>query len=834
MKKLPTLAFFLLSLLVSCSFSSSLSLAQNQTSTVAARLAYEGQFINCEEEAYLIRCLTPECDDYSEIYWDEPHGNEQGYYYFVFYNVPYGEYAVHIKGCDHAKGRTLLTTGETRIIVDQPDEFEDIIVIETEPCSCESTSPPLPTTPPSLPPDFFPPNSLVCTPDLVGDQDSRPYYNIPTERACDLCNLTGLLCPSCATSFTIHDTVDYRRGDGTPEPPHCVETPWEGTVVINPTETKIPFVGKKGEEDEQKYLADYFEGTNEYYKNYSHYWKDWINYAGVWRKLSPMGYQNILKKQMVERALATTDIQEKGVHDYQLNYIGRLCWDAPFWLEAVNFVLRQIAGALSITLPDVTNFCLFEDLQNHPEQWALIQLFTKGKLDIPFVQEKYNQGVVEPLSKLDGHFPPDPFEEDYLEKWDAWKKSDGGKWYKLWQVVPMFSREDTPGQIAPYLGYKSKDEPKFIPPEVEKVPHVARLYEATQEVQMMLTPFYQEDLQFSQNKSRSTFASSETFQPIIANPTEENISGEKTLLAQGDPCKECPKLSIANPGISNGMVYYTYQLCHGCPGVIGDVFVGPCGNVTQMHNIPPPCFSTTHPSIAPPVPISCPGTANICIAFKCDGCSGCPGTWQSESCQVTVDESCNITDTTCGAVPVEPPVCGVSGPMPVMECEMEAITDPNENDDLCCDPISIDLHAVDAFQNPEYDKCREEGITCNPPGCTPGVDCISCHDPCDELVEQSVNRRFGINLLHPYLTDIWEQTGLADTAGIFNIFRPAKIAEFGEIDASSEILYTQLGFDSIAPSIGKFYFNYLGGVQLAKEWLIRALMPLKSDIEIVQ
>lgn len=817
-KLLPTSVFFFL--LVSCPFSPSLSLAQNQTSTVAARLAYEGQFINCEEEAYLIRCLTPECDDYSEIYWDEPHGNEQGYYYFVFYNVPYGEYAVHIKGCDHAKRKTLLTTGETRIIVDQPDELKDVVVVETEPCLCE---PPPPPVDPGVPPGFFPSGSLTCTPDLVGDQDSRPYYNIPSNRACDLCNLTGLFCPSCATSFTVHDTVTYTRGDGTPEPPHCVETLWGGTVKIDPTETKIPFVGKKGEESEEKYLADYFEGTNEYYtnadKNYPMYWRDWINYAGVWRKLSPMAYQDQLKKQMVERALVTSDVRPEGVHNYQLEYTGRICWDLPLLMDALIAYAESrgipLVGPFIKFVYERSSYCVFEG--SRFDIWltkkAIDAFNLISQLDITYFHYVDASGK---LTSLEGHYPPDPFEEDYAEKWNEWKKSDGGKWYKLWQVVPMFSHEDTPGQISPYLGYKSNDEPKFIPPNVEKVPHVARLYEASREVNNMLLP-YQEGGSVVQKKT----------EPIIAS-AQENVLGEKTLLAQGDPCKQCPKLSIANPGISNGMVYYTYQLCHDCPGVIGDVFVGPCGGASQMHNIPPPCFSTTHPAIAPPIPVSCPGTANICITFKCDGCPGCPGTWEKESCQVTVDESCNITDTTCGAVPVEPPVCGVSGPMPVMECEKEAITDTNDNDELCCDPININLRVVDAFENPEYDKCREEGITCNPPGCIEGEPGCRCHDPCDELVEQSVNRRFGINLLHPYLTDIWEQTGLAETAGLFNFFRPEdeNIPNFREIDASSEITYSYPG--GVSPPIGKFYFNYLGGVQLAKEWVTRALMPWKE------
>lgn len=567
----------------------------------------------------------------------------------------------------------------------------------------------------------FPPDSLVCTPDLVGDRDSRPYYNIPIERACDLCNLTGLFCPSCATSLTVHYTVDYRRGDGTPEPPHCVETSWGGTVTIDPTETKIPFVGKKGEESEEKYLADYFEGTSEYYEDYPMYWRDWINYAGVWRKLSPMEYQNQLKEKMVERAEETIEqnIHEGGVHNYRLEYKGRLCWDFPFLGEVFLAIARRVGlsqipgiGHIIDFIYKRTNYCIFEG--EFPgvsaTKWVIDTFNGLSPVDISIKMHTTDENAT--LTALDGHFPPDPDEEDYAEKWNAWKES---KWGKLWVVVPMFSHEDTPGQIAPYLGYKSKDEPQSISSEVEKVPHVARLYEATQEVQNMLVPSYQEDLQFTQNKTEPTIELSEVSQPTIASPGEENVLGEKILLAQ-DPMVD------------------------------------------------------------------------------------------------------------------EPLVCGISGPMPVPECEQEAITDFNENDELCCDLISIGLHAVDAFENPGYEKCREEGITCRPPGCTPGEPGCICYDPCNEIVEQSVNRRFGINLLHPYLTDIWYQTGLAETAGLFNIFRPEdeKTPKFREIDASSEIVYTQSGFDAIEPSIGKFYFNYLGGVQLAKEWVTRALRPWKE------
>lgn len=665
---------------------------------------------------------------------------------------------------------------------------------------------------------IFAPPTLTCTPSTGGDLDSRP---VP----CDACNLASSFCSSCATTFTVFDTVEYKRGDGTEEEPYCVERDWGGIVSIDPSNTTIPFVGKKEQEDEQKYLADYFEGTNEYYTNFGAYFTEWINHSGVLRKLTPMEYQNKLKKEMVKRAVDTIarNVHEGGIHDYELRYVGRRCWDAPFWLD---FVLTTVGkmGLPTDKIMELVHYCVFED---NALAFGLANL-------IPSQYRRDSSGVSDKkLTDLAGHFPPDPSEEDYVEKWKEWKESDGGKWYRLWTVVPLVSREDTPGNIMPYLGFKSKDNFTVINPDalIEKLPHVARLYEATQEVQGMLLPAWDEDLMFAQKKT----------QPVIASAKEnilgEKILGEKTLLAQGETCQECPELSIANPGVSNGMVHYTYQLCLSCPdqGMRGDVFVGPCGGASQMHNIPPPCFSTNHPAIAPPVPISCPGTANICITFKCDGCPGCPGTWQSESCQVTVDENCEITETNCGAAIELPSVCGISGPIPVPDCEMPATTDPNENDKICGKEILIELKAQDAFENWEKPKCEAEGITCKSIlDCIPTAtnDCQICKNPCDEIITKEVDRRIGIDLSHPYLTKIWEQTGLVDANGLFNFFRPAEIPEFRELDAASEINYSYHG--GAVPPIGRFYYNYLGGVQLAKEWVVETLMPQKEEKSLLE
>lgn len=770
-------------------------------------------------------------------YWGTPQGDASGYWYFTFNNIPYGTYIVHIEGCDNENKVRRLTTGEDQISVNQPEAtFGPITLVWQEWCSCGPTPSPTPSPSPSpspgLPPDFFPSGSLTCTPDLVGDQDSRPYYNIPTERACDLCNLTGLFCPSCATSFTVFDEVKWQwkerdlvcEGEGNPD---WKITPWEGTITIDPTQAKIPFVGKKGEESEQKYLADYFEGTSEYYEDYPMYWKDWIDYAGVWRKLSPMGYQDILKKQMVERALATSDVQPEGVHHYQLEYRGRICWDLPLLMDAL------LAFAQSRNIPGIdrlinaavnrASYCIFEG--STPGVWAAktaIDFFNDhSPLDITYF---HTTNASDKITVLEGHYPPDPSEEDYLEKWNEWRESE---WGRLWTVVPMFSHEDTPGEITPYLGSKPLDVFTINNPEaqVEKVPHVARLYESTQEVNNLLLPYVEEN-GITQKKS----------EPIIAS-AEKNVLGEKSFIAQAGSLSTGFSISLSPKGGNQ------YDLCWSVSGHAS----GACnycdwGYCIQPYGfceprLPRHCWAG-NPTLncnmgsAHPLSITANPGDTVCATLNissgvCGGpcCDPDPrqGFSKTACCQILEDGT-----PTCGEGPVEPPLCGLPEALPVNQCEMLAITDPNPNDDLCCEPINITLEAVDMFNDYPYTPCVYGCECCEPekpPGCV--LPCL-CNPECNTWEYRTVNREIGINLLHPYLTEIWEQTGLAETAGLFNIFRPAKITEFREIDASSEITYTQSGFDSIAPSIGKFYFNYLGGVQLAKEWVTRALMPWKE------
>lgn len=579
--------------------------------------------------------------------------------------------------------------------------------------------------------------TLTCTPSNPGNPDSRP---VP----CDPCNQTDLLTSSCASTFTVHDGVSYLRGDVDFWCPDenskpWLERTWEGLITIDPSQTTIPFVGKKGGEDEEKYLADYFEGTDKYYADYQDPTQI-ISHSGVFRKLAPKSYQDELKRQIVWRAINTAAgmLREGGIHDYLVTHNG----------ESAR------------------------------------------------------------LSGFVDHFPPYENEENYQEKYEAWKKSEGGKWYKLWAAVPMFSREDTPGWINPYLGSRPLDQFEILDPEaqIEKVPHVARLYEITQKIQDIVSPFIPGTAQ-TQSKTASLFAST----------ARENVLGGQVLQAQyGEPSFSAYGYCTRTDGsyTVNLTVNFTLPSKHSCRDINVEIksptyWQHTCPNERACGGLVVTPFT---------VPGQPGGGINVTYAVKAHGVNGPAGSPWTPNVEMNDSFAIQFTEDSCiiagGPMP-EPPGCGLRAPMPVNACEKEAITDSNPNDDLCCSPINIALSATDQFENTDYIPCGVE-IKCNP---VTGI----CRDACEQTRSHAVNRKVGITLLHPYLAEIWEQTAEAVT-GFFNIFRPENVPEFASTDAASDILY---GYQpgSVSPSSGQFYFPFLGGIQLAKEWVLQTLNP---------
>lgn len=713
---------------------------------------------------------------------------------------------------------------------------------------------PYPSPGPSPSPGPNPYPSLTCDPNFCPtgswwadfwnrcDRDSRPAKDDRRDK-CNICNLTNLKTLSCAESFTVFDEVKWQRKerDLVCEGDDWKITPWDGTVIVDPSQTTIPFVGKKGNEEEKLYLADYFEGTHDYYRTYPLFGglihgvssTFLTNFQGVLRKLTPMGYQDTLKKEMVQRAQNTSagPPQENGVHDYQLNYVKRLCWDAPLWAE----VLKTIAEKLGLDIPEITHYCLFR-----------FNLFDDGLIEaVKIALDEFNSRF--PLFKIPYFYqeeaeswladlvpPPEPSEENYVEKWNVWKESE---WGRLWEVAPMVSREDTPGDILPYLGRKRDDKFEILNPEaqIEKVPHVARLYETSQEINKIMTPLWQ----------KGGTAQKETG-TIIAS-AEENVLGEKVYLAQAASCSRvCPPdiQFWGLPPAAPGEYSFNSQFCVPCSN---------CNGVSHLKNLRisdsggnggwaadsggaetqcPRYHDTTWGTGYSPSRVRMDVGSTFAVSISWEKATtlsptGCCVDGGSGSCAIKLiqDAQGNYQwETTCGVFPSPPPACGLAEPLPVYPCQLPAITDTNPNDDLCCEPININLEAKDMFNDYPYTPCD---YSCGPTGTD------LCNPECNTWEYRTVNRKIGINLLHPYLSEIWNQTTNSETFGIFNYFRPASIPEFSDIDAASQINYSYDDTSdpkggSVTPETGKFYYPYLGGVQLAKQWLIQALTPYKE------
>jgi len=333
-------------------------------------------------------------------------------------------------------------------------------------------------------PKFFPVLAKVeieenfCSKEVEEGRTSRP-----TE--CYVCNQNDLLTPSCATSIKITTGKDYGPLKGGPD----FRIEWDGTVSVTPINLdpndqnlKIPFVGMKGQEDENSYLADYFEGTNEYYRNYGNQ-TTLTNYQGILRKLTPLEYQNQLKKQLIARVPKEEEIvEENPINDYKVFYTGRFCWDTPFWMDAGRFVFNEILDLtlnsvvntithtlkdifidrpiawinktfktkiaeikdkeirVDLELPDIGHYCLYEDkdssgtigylivkginFSHRIKLLGQIQDFLEGASKIPgLVHFSSKKTIEQPLSAITiEHQPPSPNDEQYKDNFPKYRE----------------------------------------------------------------------------------------------------------------------------------------------------------------------------------------------------------------------------------------------------------------------------------------------------------------------------------------------------------------------------------------------------------------------------
>lgn len=631
-------------------------------------------------------------------------------------------------------------------------------------------------------------------------EDQKTSRPVP----CEKCN-QGPLTNSCATSFTVTDKIWYKTNEGANcslENSGCwVTKDWGGTITVDPSSTEIPFVGKKGEEDENKYLADYFEGTGFYYSPpYDLSKKEDIERVfkegGVWRKLATKEMQDQMKKAMVQRVydskrgVLTTGI----VRDYLVSY-----------------------------KDDSAKISEFRD-----------------------------------------HLPPPDADPTYNE----WLTS---KWGKLWPAVPMFSREDTQGQILAYLGQRPGMDQPLIPDsetskenQIEKVPHLARLFEVTRAINQLLLPAAQS----AQSQTQGQISTTAEKQSVLLASTEGSSSNNngKVLLAQDTCSRTCNAnlefldLPAANPGV------YTFKSrfcipCNDCSGishlknfVVSDS-AGASGSLsdTQGYELQcPTTYDTDWGTGYSPKQVTMNLGSTFTVSLNWSKASSrssknCCVDGGSASCTIKLAQNGSgqyVWESGCGIAPPPPPTCNMPPAKTVPECQKTSISDTG--DTLCCGPINLKLQAKDSIKDNEacaasfdLDGClRACGWTPNPDPELPPPDetCMKdCYDRASNYNREKsadVSRKVGVSLYHPYLTEIW-QNSTESIKGFFNLFRPEQIPTFGEKDASSKINY---GYTCSGPKCeskissgqGDFYYPYLGGIQEAKNWVVQTLTSGKG------
>lgn len=196
----------------------------------------------------------------------------------------------------------------------------------------------------------------------------------------------------------------------------------------------------KFEQKAKRYLADYLEGRA-YYEinpeiqnpNFDQQ-RQIFSRLGVFRKLTPSTYQDKLKRVLIKRANG----------DYSS-------------LSQLQEIYGFKPSSIKINPKTPVSYLTLSDFYDH---WAPLP-------------EEYQTW------------------EEYERAFDNWAncnpdKTDCSLWYTLWAYIPVFTREDSVGQITAYDEPGQTSEPKTITKVYH--PHLARTYETVSSLATLLSP----------------------------------------------------------------------------------------------------------------------------------------------------------------------------------------------------------------------------------------------------------------------------------------------------------------------------------------------------------
>ncbi|NMB57171.1 hypothetical protein GYA19_04545 [Candidatus Beckwithbacteria bacterium] len=656
--------------------------------------------------------------------------------------------------------------------------------------------------------------------------DSLPPEGVLRPSPCEDCSLAVKEpTQSCATQPTLSKKFKWECGE---EDDRCnasdyiyYDTWWANFKIDTKNTTYVPFAGYRDitnveskanrSPDMNNYLRTYFEGTSLYDREDRTTKYDPTNLTdqqnliweqGVFRKLAPVEIQDGLRKKMIK----------KGYNYYICDCQKNNCENG-------------------------------EAICHYMSEWNQQAFAYNGRSGRFPPEIKYEECQASD-SSTEYHSCINRVEAKYMELLKKYLNTDYGK---LWAYIPMFSREDAPGivtmtieHIPGTLGEAGTTPTKSTYQYPMSFPHLAGVYESTQELFKLLTPFDKQqsivDSQNSTSLNQSSNLGGIDNEVLLAQANTQSDSQEVKLLAEQPQnssstttpptwYKNSLRISKNNDGDyywnaklekntefpnsgAYDMAHFHYTVTVNGIEVLKVVNSGESvsGGINQSGKIPDGIVK--------------PGEKVLIQMSITEGTQWGQAT-KEDLVPKTFTQECEIgkggeilTETCVAPPPIPEPTPGPctpngSGINKVCEAE-DPIKDINPNDEVCCN-----VNARAYIKN--YRIAIPEGVYQSMDHCCPpkyvGDNCPR------QGGTVTMTRQIEVRLKIPYLEKIYQYTTDKET-GFFNIFRPhSEIKSFPKNDAKTGIKYviTAAGGENSDAAVLGITTNFLAQAQDSSE-----------------
>lgn len=586
---------------------------------------------------------------------------------------------------------------------------------------------------------------------------------------------------------------------------------------------------------------------------------------GIWLKYASYGTNFSLDTRDTDVPFAgyhkmVTDKKDNSLnlHYYLADYIGgtALYDEEPYNPLKPKQVTKMIneAGVFRKLAPLEVQDKLRADMILSGHNYEI----TNGKI-IKQMMDWWPEYPLPPKPYPAGHFPPLKSNPLYLPLYSAWLTTE---WGRLWQRIPLFTREDSPGKITltieHYPGelYSANEAGKNKSPYSAEFPmafpHLARLHDSSQVLQQMLVPRTHDNKQTTENKPENLAGK------ILLAQAKTN--SQFPLLAQGDTPEEGnPPVSfelvivgdLESIGGGNYKIPYEVKVHSNRPdrGMHARIYINDqdiFGGYKVIDQSWGPFVITGE--WLPPLTVKEGESIDLSLFAQIDDAGELLDPQAAENCILTVSGGKITSNCQVGYVPPSSPTdpgCRNQSNLDPACSGNSPREDNKPNDPACCNAdVRVDVNDYRVIGYKSDEAYQKACIDCEPDE-TP-AECSERHA---KIHEEIMSRKVQVDLKIPYLENIWEDTA-EDKWGIFNIFRPADWPAFPDYDALSRIRYTQESPQSpqqwiewaqkpvwLSPSEGNLYFPYLGGIQQSKKCIAEHfLLPpeLQSEVNYCQ